>query len=343
MANIMITQRCNLKCEYCFANEFVNKKSADISEENFIEAVNFIMTNPNERIGLIGGEPTVHPKLKKFLEILIADARVNEVMLFTNGLNLDKYAIPLMNRKFRILINCNSPKDIGQAQYDKMVENIDKCINKYYMMEKITLGINLYDKNMDYSYILDLLKRYNMKRLRISITVPNCDSKRTTDAVEYFRKNKEFVLKFFKDLDSIGVVPFYDCNPMPPCILDDNDRESISNILAKNHVGIYETNLLSDQCRCEPIIDILTDLRAVRCFGLSEYHKLNIRDYNNIDELKCHFHRLFDSYEFNTCSSDECKNCMQRKIMKCSGGCLAFKIADILKLQKLSEELTCKE
>ncbi len=31
MPNIMLTYRCNLKCPYCFANEFVNKKNTDIS------------------------------------------------------------------------------------------------------------------------------------------------------------------------------------------------------------------------------------------------------------------------------------------------------------------------
>ena len=338
MANIMMTQRCNLKCEYCFANEFVNKKSTDITEENFRKAVDFIMTDPNERIGLIGGEPTVHPKLKHFLEILMEDNRVHNVVLFTNGINLDKFIIPLMNNKFHILVNCNSAKDIGQTQYDKMVKNIDKCINKYYMRDKITLGINLYDIKMDYKYIIDLLKKYNMNTLRISITVPNCNDKRTVDALEHFSKYKNFILKFFRDLDKIGVVPFYDCNPMPPCLLEEKERQEIVERLERNRVP--NSNLLGDRCRCEPVIDILTNLEAVRCFGLSEYKKLNICNYRNIMELRCDFARIFDAYEFNTCSSEKCKTCHERLIMRCSGGCLAFKIADILKLHSLSEELT---
>ena len=42
MPNIMLTYRCNLKCPYCFANEFVNKKNTDISLENFEKALDFI-------------------------------------------------------------------------------------------------------------------------------------------------------------------------------------------------------------------------------------------------------------------------------------------------------------
>jgi len=68
MANIMLTKRCNLKCPYCFAEEFVNKSGDDISIENFKVALDFALTNPHEQIGLIGGEPTLHNNFKEILE-----------------------------------------------------------------------------------------------------------------------------------------------------------------------------------------------------------------------------------------------------------------------------------
>ena len=61
MANIMMTDVCNLRCPYCFANEFVNKDTNEISEENFRKAVDFIVGDgSHSSVGLIGGEPTVH-------------------------------------------------------------------------------------------------------------------------------------------------------------------------------------------------------------------------------------------------------------------------------------------
>ena len=51
MANIMITKRCNLRCPYCFAEEFVGKSSDDITIDNFRTAIDFALTNPNEEIG----------------------------------------------------------------------------------------------------------------------------------------------------------------------------------------------------------------------------------------------------------------------------------------------------
>ena len=73
MANIMLTYRCNLNCSYCFANEFVNKKNTDINVTNFRKAVEFFTRAGDVSIGLIGGEPTLHPAFDLFMEMLIAN------------------------------------------------------------------------------------------------------------------------------------------------------------------------------------------------------------------------------------------------------------------------------
>ena len=108
MANIMITDVCNLHCPYCFANEFVNHARNDIEVDNFKKALEFILTNPTERVGLIGGEPTTHPNFKELLKILVEDKRVTNVVLFTNGVFMEPYIEILTNPKFHILVNCVS-------------------------------------------------------------------------------------------------------------------------------------------------------------------------------------------------------------------------------------------
>ena len=61
MANILLTYSCNLRCPYCFANEFVGKENTDITIENLLKVVSFITRTGPANIGLIGGEPTLHP------------------------------------------------------------------------------------------------------------------------------------------------------------------------------------------------------------------------------------------------------------------------------------------
>ena len=53
MANIFLTRKCNLKCPYCFADEFVNKKNEEVTLENFEKILNFIKKDGTSRIGLI--------------------------------------------------------------------------------------------------------------------------------------------------------------------------------------------------------------------------------------------------------------------------------------------------
>ena len=68
MSNIMINEVCNQRCSYCFASEFVNKKRNDMSFTNFKKAVKFINTaRSSNRIGIIGGEPLLHPEFDKFI------------------------------------------------------------------------------------------------------------------------------------------------------------------------------------------------------------------------------------------------------------------------------------
>ena len=91
MAHITLTYRCNLRCPYCFANEFVNKESTDITWDGFKSAVDFITTCGKARIGLIGGEPLVHPLFDEFVDFLINRDDVSLISIFTNGVLMQKH------------------------------------------------------------------------------------------------------------------------------------------------------------------------------------------------------------------------------------------------------------
>lgn len=191
MPNIMLTYLCNLKCPYCFANEFVNRESNRISIENFAKAIDFLTKGGPTRVGLIGGEPTLHPELKAILEMLIGNRHITEATLYTNGLLVDRYINQLVTPKFRLLVNCNSPKDIGEQNFEKLWNNLDMLVNHYYMRDRINLGVNLYNDKFDYSYIVDLLKMCGLHRVRISLTVPDFGVCGNIDAIDFFKDRKK--------------------------------------------------------------------------------------------------------------------------------------------------------
>lgn len=335
----MITDKCNLKCSYCFANEFVNKTENEISLENFISAMNFITQDKTERmIGLIGGEPTTHSNFAKILKLVIENEDINIATLYTNAIDIKKYANEISHPKYRILVNCNSPDDIGQDNFNKMCESLDELILFRYMRERVTLGINMYKPNFEYKYIIALLKKYGFKRVRTSITVPNTNNNKNIDAHKYFQSIKEYVKQFYFELLESGIVPYYDCNKIPTCLLSENDYNSFEKFISENrsiYANLRHSDISSSIVRCAPVIDILQDLKAVRCFGLSKYTKIDIGLFSGIEELKNYYKNTIDDFAFNTAYSSKCVNCHNRTTEKCMGGCLAFKIHDIINIRDI--------
>lgn len=345
MANIMMTDVCNLHCPYCFANEFVNKDKNEICEEAFDKAVNFIVNDGSHNtVGLIGGEPTVHSKFDYFMRKLIQNDKVSKIMLYTNGILIDRYWDVICHPKTHLLINCNSPKDMGEQQYGILKKNLDILLNKKMCGDRVTLGINMYSHQFEYDYMLDLLKTFNQKHVRFSITVPNIDENRNIDAHSYFKIMKPRMLEFFHDLLNAGIIPNFDCNKIPTCLLEKNEIYEFNKYFDNEYVkdNIWKSNIVTSEVSCRPVIDIRQDLTAVRCFGLSDTTKQNINDYAGIQELENYYIRTVDAYAYNTSYCKSCNECHLRSVMKCTGGCLAYKIKQINQLREYADKVIKK-
>ncbi len=331
MANIFLTRKCNLNCPYCFASEFVNKENEEVTLENFNKILNFIKADGTERVGLIGGEPLVYSHFKEIIEILISDEQIKTIVIYTNGINLDKYFDILGHEKISCLINCNSEKDIGTSQYEKLKNNILKFkeINK-----KFKLGINLYSKDMDYSYIFDLLKLAEGKELRFSTALPNDKKEKTKNILKGFEEMHTKLFEFLEDCLNNNIVPYNDCNAIPDCLLTVENKRLLLKlgVLAKKNNLTENMTILSSKT-CHPVIDILPDLNAVRCFGLSKYMKVPITNFKSLTGLINYFHNKIDLYARLSFVNKNCEDCKSRFMDKC-GICFTYKLHKIEDLRK---------
>lgn len=322
MPNIMLTYRCNLHCSYCFANEFVNKEKTDITIHNFLKALSFLTRTGQTHVGLIGGEPTLHPGFQTIMELLIAHPLVADVMLYTNGLLMDRFVSQITNPKIRILVNCNSPLIIGEKAFSVLQQNLDTMILQHNMKDRIWLGINLYSNDMDYSCMMDLLQRYEYHHVRISLTVPDFSVCSHIDIMDHFKKRKSFLMEFFRKMDSIGVMAFFDCNSPPSCIWSEDEKKWLDSYAAR----CLECNSdLTGQSNCLPVIDILPNLQAVRCFGMSDFTKVPIADFVSVHDIIRYFQNEIDSVAYKLPACEDCKSCYEKKVRHCLGGCIGFK------------------
>ena len=324
MANIMLTERCNLKCPYCFADEFVNKENTNISLENFSKALMFAMSGKHfsGRIGLIGGEPTLHPQFREILQILQEEERVTNAVIFTNGIRMDETFDITKEDKYTVLINLNSPDDIGKDSFEKIQENTDIFVNRLNKRRFLTVGLNLYKPDMDCSFYKEFLRRFDVHTARLSITVPNHSQ---SSGFERFYEMKRLAYDLYVDLLYDGREVIFDCNMPPYCVWTEEEMKKISLIQSGQFAGRRGFTLGCSECH--PVIDILPDLTAVRCFGMSDSTKVKLSDFKTVDQLYKYYMKTADSRMVKIPSLTKCGTCTYFRKKQCYGGCLASKNA----------------
>jgi len=306
--------------------------------ENFKEALEFVVGDKYDvQVGIIGGEPTLYSHINEALELAMSNERVFPVTLYTNAVTLERIRPELLeNRKFRMLVNVNSPEDMGQAKYEKMCRNINDFIYEHIGAGRFKLSVNLYKPDFDYSYVMDLVREFRCDNIRLSVSVPSRSELGKKDALTHFREMKPLVIEVTKKLAEQGVIAGFDCNFMPMCLLTEEEKEQLFQIKhffmrhLEHSENFWMRSIISEIQTCSPVVDILPNLTSVRCFGLSEYTKVNIRDFKNIEELEEYYYQNIDRKARDFYTSEECKNCFMRRNRKCSSGCLTYKMEQIL-------------
>ena len=317
MANIALLNRCNLRCKYCFADNYTEGEREDISTKTFLELLDF--ASPDREVGIIGGEPLLHKGFDELMEIIKNDFRFLRATIFTNGIFIDKHLDILSHPKFIILINVNSIKNIGKDNYNRIDENIGLLINRG-MKNAITLGINVYEENQDFSDFLYLVEKYVFKRVRVSVVIPHNKSE---GGINYFYKMKATLFNLYKKLKELNACPCYDCNAIPECVYTDEEKSFLASLPFLNE---YERDIfMGKRSVCSPVIDLYPDKSATRCFGCYDSLRVNIDDFKNINDLKNHFFMEIDARKVHSYSREECKSCYKYKTFGCFGGCLCYK------------------
>lgn len=316
MANIILTSRCNLSCEYCFAHELTESDSNDITMKDFLDIVDF--SAGDGEIGLIGGEPLLHKQINDFISVLNDRYDIRRILLFTNGIFIDRLNMNLLYPKTSVLVNVNSKEEIGKVAFEKMEKGIEGLL-EYLPRQRVTLGINIYKENQNFADYVSLIKKYGFKRVRVSVVIPKDKSE---GAFNYFTRMKKTLLSLVKELGKLGVCPAYDCNAIPECVYTEKEKKLLASLPYENE---FEKRIFMGEASvCAPIVDIYPDKSAARCFGMSEY-KVKIDDFKNINDLKNHFFMALDTRLVHKASKNECEGCYKNKVFGCFGGCLCYK------------------
>jgi cyclic pyranopterin phosphate synthase len=130
---LSVTDRCDFRCVYCMTEDmtFLPRKQI-LSLEELYQVARAFTELGVKKIRLTGGEPMVRTDVMSLIEKLGALPGLKELLLTTNGAQLDKYAAPL--------------KAAGVNRINISIDSLDaerfKRISRVGKLEKVLAGID---------------------------------------------------------------------------------------------------------------------------------------------------------------------------------------------------------
>src|SRR3989339_379809 len=91
---ISVTDRCNLRCQYCMPAEGVKMLSHQdiLSFDEILEVIKVAVNLGLEKVRITGGEPLVRKGIVDLLAMISNVAGIKDLSMTSNGIFLDKYA-----------------------------------------------------------------------------------------------------------------------------------------------------------------------------------------------------------------------------------------------------------
>jgi uncharacterized protein len=324
--HIILTERCNLQCKYCYGKsmeEFDNgleeKFKFDYNEPctsniKITKLKEFISKDPKAVIVFYGGEPLLKiPKIKEIIENINVPFRMQ-----TNGQLLDKLEPKYLNSITKILISIDGNRETtnlyrGKNTYEKLTENIKLMKKNNYQGELIARMTVAQDNPDICKNVQDILKTKLFDSVHWQLDVG------------FYRNDfqKEKIQKFFSSYNT-----------------------SISNLINFWIKQMQEGKVI----KLYPFIAIVKDLLSpnpdkakIRCgaghkgYAISTSGKVVACPImNNIEDFK--------AGDLNTSPSNlkkfqiqECNNCTHQNL--CGGRCLYWRKSSLW--PKEGDELIC--
>jgi organic radical activating enzyme len=304
--NILFTTFCNKSCSYCFAKGKLNSHipKSYISLRNLKIIINFLKRSQQYSVGVIGGEPTLHPDFKKAIATLLKEGFF--VHIFTNGIIKKEYVdfLSTVDRdKFSILINVNSLESYSKNELS-LIKNTLKTLRS-----NVGLGFTIYKINFKPDFLLSLIMKYKLKKhIRFGMASPIWGYDNEYLSLMAHKKVARKITQFAKKCDIIDVSIGFDCG-FTLCSFTENDC---------GRLFYYNARLSAD---CGHVIDVGPDLKVWRCFATSMIWNRMLTDFKDLDSIykfyenKCMAFRRIGSF-------DKCLRCRYLERRQCAGGCL---------------------
>jgi cyclic pyranopterin phosphate synthase len=164
---VSVTDRCNLRCQYCMPEEGISKISHEsmLSYEEIAAIVKVAVEQGITKVRLTGGEPLVRKGIEDLVKMLAGIGGIEDLAMSTNGILLGQYAEKLKRAglqrvnvsldtldpaKFRILTR--------NGELDQVLKGIDSAKSIGLWPIKINLVVNKFTDESDIQQVKEFAR-----------------------------------------------------------------------------------------------------------------------------------------------------------------------------------------
>lgn len=247
---------------------------------------------------IIGGEPSIHADFDEILKLTNKFANKNpkaKINIYTNGYNLSNY-IHLLGLNTNIVLQWFENNSKTNSTTDKEILLTFKKLYElnYFTQRKAILEIPIGVVPADHSFVLALIKQYNIQTVQIRFSP-------LYEAYDNENKYKDLKKNFFdlcEQLTTKIIINPMDC--IPWCQFSAEEKE----FLKKKHITY-------------PVSNEFHIIFYGK--GLANTHLLDKQQYNYIGKDYKVIKQDIASLHSDTCKFDMCNNCNMLQKNKCAG------------------------
>jgi radical SAM protein with 4Fe4S-binding SPASM domain len=307
MANLMLTHRCTLQCDYCFAAVLSRDPSitdSDVSFDTFQAYIDFLDHAGLVQARLLGGEPTLHPEFTRLVEY--ARARGKKLVVFSNGLipgSALRALLDIPARECTVLVNLTSGDALPgiRQQQEKVLVQLGERACPGYTISHVN--------HPSLIQLLDVIDRTGCQRsLRIALAQPSSGESAFIHPKQYHQISPHLcALAVEAGWRQIQVE--FDCG-------------FVRCMFSAEELSILRANRVIVNWHCSPVWDIAPDASAFPCFALAGELRISDALHRTLEQLQREYASAFSILRVAGVFP-ECSTCELRALEGCSGGCLA--------------------
>ena len=306
---VFVTGRCNLKCSYCFSNDM---EQLFISTTDLKRIFTWAGQNGCNMVTPCGGEPLIYPHIDTFFD-LVREHGMHTYFASNCTIPLTRFSKQQL--ECIDLITFHMTEHLWHAPEHMRIfcENIETA--RQHHIDIIARG-NIVTPDQDITSWLDIIDRYQIKRMNIALTIPSGSHNNKYIDTRLFSDFREIIMRCVNACRDRQINLSF-AKPIPPCVFD----EETARWLLQFNNFMPLCNVHEDDCTRN--ICLSPDLLFTPCLGV---HQPQVAFSEQLtweqlqQDLGNEVNRALRKPLF-----ERCEHCFLYNRHLCQGACLSYK------------------